>query len=91
MNSKVTSTKVQNIKQLIEDVKRDGWYIVHIENPPVEVQLAAVNNDYVTIAYISNPAAATRHAVIRKTKYGINFIKEPTAQDIALHNFLWEL
>lgn len=91
MSTYVTSTKVQNVKQLIKDVEHSGWYIAHIENPPVEVQLAAVKNDYMSIAHIDNPAAATRHAVIRKSKYAITFIDEPSEQDVTLHKFLWEL
>ena len=82
---------MQTVKQLVEDVKDDGWYIEYISNPPLEVQLAAVKNNWTAIGFIDNPALPVRRYVIRKSDLGYGMINNPTEFDLAYHQMLWEL
>lgn len=85
----VTDTHIQRVQQLVEDVKSDGWYIAHIKNPPVQVQIAAVKDNVKYIELIKNPAAVTRTQVIKLSDQAITYIDQPTLYEFKLHNMLW--
>lgn len=82
---------MQYVNQLVEDVKNDGWYIAHIDNPPLAVQLAAVQHTVCSVGLIDHPDVAVRRYVIRKSDLAYSMLKNPTELDLAFHQMTWEL
>ena len=66
----------------LEKVKLDGWAIQFIENPSVEVQLAAVRQNGCSIMHIDNPPLEVQLAAVQRNGRAIYYIKNPSIVEV---------
>jgi hypothetical protein len=76
--------KVQNTNLEHNQIKRDAFYIAHIQDASEEAQLLAVSKNGTTIRFIPNPSIEVQLEAIKNNVYSIIHIKFPHFQVIDL-------